>query len=239
MPTIVFSSSKGGAGKTTAAIVLACELARQGAAKGLRVAIVDADPNQHCAAWAAKDGKPQNIDIVPNATGETILEAIEAAQEKAAFVVVDLEGVASLTVVGALSRADLVIVPCQPSQNDAKEAAKTIKTIQYAARTANRGIPFAVLFSRMSAAIITKTARHLAAEFEAGGVDLFECSLIDREAFKSVFAFGGTVNTLEAANQREALSIQKAAENARVYAEEVKRRLKEQQQQPAAERGAV
>lgn len=238
MPTIVFSSSKGGAGKTTAAIVLACELARQGLAKDLRVAIVDADPNQHCAAWAAKDGKPQNIDIVPNATGETILEAIGAAQEKAAFVVVDLEGVASQTVVGALSCADLVIVPCQPSQNDAKEAAKTIKTIQYAARIARRGIPFAVLFSRMSAAIITKTARHLAAEFEAGGVDLFESSLIDREAFKSVFAFGGTVNTLEAANQREALSIQKAAENARGFAEEVKRKLLEQQQ-PAAERGAV
>lgn len=231
MSTIVFSSSKGGAGKTTAAIVLACEFARQGKAKGLRVAIIDADPNQHCTAWAAKDGKPQNIDVVPNATGETILDTIGQAQDTADFVIVDLEGVASQTVVGALSLADLVIVPCQPSQNDAKEAVKTIKTIQYAARVARRQIPFAVLFSRMSAAIITKTARELSDEFKSGDVDLFDCYLIDREAFKNIFAFGGDVNSLEATNQREAGSITKAAENARQFAEEVKNRLMKSQKE--------
>jgi MinD superfamily P-loop ATPase len=42
MPTIVFASPKGGAGKSTSAVVLATEIARQGAT----VAIVDADPNK-------------------------------------------------------------------------------------------------------------------------------------------------------------------------------------------------
>jgi len=52
VPVIVFASSKGGAGKTTACVVLACELARQGQAKNIGVSLIDADPNQHGAAWA-------------------------------------------------------------------------------------------------------------------------------------------------------------------------------------------
>lgn len=68
MPTIVFASSKGGAGKTTAAIVLTSELARQGAA----VTLIDADPNQHSAKWALKEGCPANISLVQNSTEESI-----------------------------------------------------------------------------------------------------------------------------------------------------------------------
>jgi len=226
MPVIVFASSKGGAGKTTATIILACELARQAKEKGLSIALIDADPNQHSAAWAHKEGKPDNIHLFENVTSESILEAIEEAQSKTAFVLVDLEGVASSAVIGAMSRADLVIVPCQASQNDAREAMKTIKTIKYSSQVSRRNIAYSVLFTRLSAAIITKTGKHLVADFDNSGIDLFTCSLIDREAFKSVFSFGGTVNELEANTKREQASVDKAAENARVFAAEVKRKLK-------------
>jgi len=40
MPTVVFLSLKGGGGKTTAAPLLASEIAR-----GVRVTVIDADPN--------------------------------------------------------------------------------------------------------------------------------------------------------------------------------------------------
>jgi chromosome partitioning protein len=43
MPVIAFCSPKGGAGKTTAATVLATELAERGAS----VTIIDADPNKN------------------------------------------------------------------------------------------------------------------------------------------------------------------------------------------------
>lgn len=237
MPVIVFASSKGGAGKTTAAIVLTCELARQAKEKGMNISLIDADPNQHSAAWAHKEGKPDNIWLFENVTSESILEAIEEAQNKAEFVVVDLEGVASSAVIGAISRADLVVVPCQPSQNDAREAIKTIKTIKYSAKISGRNIAYSVLFSRLSAAIVTKTGKHLVAEFEGAGIDIFKCSLIDREAFKSVFSFGGIVNELEANTKREQASIDKAAENARLFAAEVKLKLKtgiEERQRSAA-----
>ena len=42
MPVIVFATPKGGAGKTTSALLLASELA----ARGATVAIIDADPEK-------------------------------------------------------------------------------------------------------------------------------------------------------------------------------------------------
>ena len=47
MPTIVFVSPKGGAGKTTSALVLAEQLARSA-----DVTVIDADPNRPIENWA-------------------------------------------------------------------------------------------------------------------------------------------------------------------------------------------
>jgi len=226
MSVIVFASSKGGAGKTTACVVLACELARQGIEKNIDISLIDADPNQHSAAWAKIDGKPKNIRLYENVTEENILDVIDQAQEQTPFVLVDLEGIASSAVVGAISRADLVIVPCQASQNDAREAVKTIKTIKYGEKISRRVIPFAVMFTRLSAAIHTKTSKHLTQSFDDAGIEILNCSLIDREAFKSIFSFGGSVNTLATNNKREQISLNKAAINSESYAEEIKRLLK-------------
>ena len=52
---------------------------------------------------------------------------------------------------------------------------------------------------------------------------MFECSLIDREAFRAIRSFGGTVNNLDS---KEVSGIEKAAQNAHAYAEEVKQKLK-------------
>ena len=52
MPTIVFASPKGGAGKSTSAVVLAAELALREA----DVVIIDADPNRPVSSWAKTIG---------------------------------------------------------------------------------------------------------------------------------------------------------------------------------------
>src|SRR6516225_1208282 len=126
MPTIVFASPKGGAGKSTSAVVLATELAGRGAA----VAIVDADPNKPVSRWATRPGKPESLTIVVDVSEDSILDQIDQAACQAAFVIVDLEGTASLMVGYAISRADLVIVPVQGSHLDATEAAKAIKLVR-------------------------------------------------------------------------------------------------------------
>jgi chromosome partitioning protein len=119
MPTIVFASPKGGAGKSTSAVVLATELAGQGAS----VTIIDADPNKPVSRWAKRPGKPDSLAVIDEVGENTILDQIDQAATRTAFVVVDLEGTRSLMVGYAISRADLVIIPTQGSLLDATEAA--------------------------------------------------------------------------------------------------------------------
>ena len=137
MPTIVFASPKGGAGKSTSA---ATELAGQGA----MVAIVDADPNKPVSRWANRPGKPTSLTVVADVTGDAILDQIDQASLKTAFVVVDLEGTASLMVGYAISRADLVVIPTQGSLLDATEAVKAIRLVRNMEKTAGKTIPTAV-----------------------------------------------------------------------------------------------
>lgn len=224
MPTIVMASSKGGAGKTTAAILLASELARQGEEKGIGVTLIDVDPNQHSAKWANKEGRPSNLQLIEKADEENIIEHIEKAEEETPFVVVDLEGTASMAVASAISRADLVITLCQGSQDDADEAVKTIKLIKRQSKVLRREIAFSVLFTRTSAAITPRTLKYILQEFEAAGIDIFKTSLIERDAFRAVRSFGGIVNNL---SPKDVSGIEKAAQNAKAFASEVKSKLKE------------
>ena len=74
MPTIVFSSPKGGSSKTTSALILATELAGQGAT----VTVIDADPNRPIARWSKRTTKPpKGIRVVEGVTENTIIDVIE------------------------------------------------------------------------------------------------------------------------------------------------------------------
>jgi len=89
-----------------------------------------------------------------------------------------------------------------------------------------REIPFSIIFTRLSAAIITKTAKHLSLEFERLNIDTFSTALIEREAFRSIFSFGGSISTLESKNNKSKESINKTALNAKAFSDEVKSKLK-------------
>jgi chromosome partitioning protein len=189
MPVITLSSPKGGAGKTTAATILATELAE----RGVSVTVIDADPNKNVVDWAKLPGKPETLSVIGDVTEETIVDVIEEAASKAAFVVVDLEGTASLMVSYAISMSDFVIIPVQGSQLDAKQAARQIKLIASQERISGRSIPFAVLLTRVSPAIQPKTQRHIEDRFRELAVPVLKTRLYDREAFRAIFSFGGSV----------------------------------------------
>ena len=74
MPVIAFANPKGGAGKTTSALLLATELANKGAA----VTVIDADPERWISQWGKLPGKPDNITIVSDVAEDTVVDAIEA-----------------------------------------------------------------------------------------------------------------------------------------------------------------
>lgn len=221
MPTIAFISPKGGVGKTTAATLLSTELARKA-----RVIVIDADPNRPVAAWAKLAGKPDNLTVISDVTQDTIMEQIEEASKEADFVVVDCEGTASLTVAYAIGQADLVVVPSGGSQLDAKQASRALKLVSDQEKTARRKIPHAVVFTRTSPAIRPRTLAHIESEMAARGVRIFNEQLHERESFRAMFSFGGT---LEGLDPTKVPSVDKAIANARGFAKEVLAMLKEAQ----------
>ena len=214
MPTIIFASPKGGAGKSTSAVLLATELALKGAA----VTIIDADPNKPVSEWAGREGRPENLTVVADISEKTIIDEIETAAQKTPFVVVDLEGTASMMVAYAISRADLVIIPLQGSQLDAKEATKAMKLIRQQERAFSKTIPYAMLFTRTSSAIRPRTLQHIQQEFQKHGIRCFQVQIHEREAYRALFSFGGT---LESLSPQMVSNLDLAIVNARAFAGEV------------------
>jgi chromosome partitioning protein len=214
MPTIAFASSKGGAGKSTAAVLLATELAGRDAS----VSIIDADPNQPVSRWSRKPGRPDKLTIISSVTEETLIDAIDAAARKTAFVVVDLEGTASLMVAQAMSRADLVVIPTKGSELDAIEAVKVIKFIGRQEKAYNKAIPFAVLFTQTNPAVRPRTLKSLEQDMLQQGIPLFRTALYERDAFRAIFSFGGTLSGL---NPNAVGGVPAALNNARQFTAEI------------------
>jgi chromosome partitioning protein len=219
MPVISFANPKGGAGKTTSALLLAGELA----GKGARVAIIDADPERWISQWGRLPGKPASIDIIADVSEDTIVDHIESAAKTAQFVIVDLEGTASLMVANAIGMSDLVIIPAQGASMDAKGAAKTIKLIRNQERLTRRTIPHSILLTRTSAAIASRALRNVRDQLDKAGIDVFSTSVVERAAFRDIFDFGGVLADLSDA---QVSNIDKARENARAFAGEVIAKLK-------------
>lgn len=226
MPTIVLVSPKGGAGKTTSALVLAEQLAR-----AADVTVLDADPNRPIASWAKGGNMPARMHVVDDADEENIIERIEEAAARTPFVIVDLEGTASKIVLMAVSQADLVIVPTQGSQLDAEQAGRAFRVIQQQEKMSRRRVPYSVLLTRTNSAIRTRTLAHIEKGLIAAGIPVFDTELNEREAFRSMFSFRQPLASLSSS---EVANVDKAIDNAERFAQEVIATLRGTQQSKEA-----
>lgn len=214
MPTIVFANPKGGAGKSTSAVILATQIARAGGS----VTILDADRNKPIVYWSKLKTIPPRITIEQATSENTILDEIDAAARKTAFVLVDLEGTASMMVGLAISQADLVIVPVQGSMLDAKQGVNAVGLIKQQARATRRDIPYRVLWTRTNPAIKAREFRAIERELADNSIPCLKTQLHERAAFKSLFSYGGVLEDL---NPSEVSNLEQAIRNAREYAAEV------------------
>lgn len=219
MPVIAFANPKGGAGKTTTALLLATELA----AKGAEITVVDADPERWISQWARLPGKPDNIIIISDVTEDTVVDVIEVAAQKSQFVIVDLEGTASLMVSNAIGMADLVVIPIQGSSMDAKGGAKTIRLIRNQEKMSRRKIAHAVALTRTGAAVTSRALRNVTEQLQAGGIDIFATPIVERAAFRDLFDYGGTLSDLSSS---QVSNLDRAIQNAREFTGEVISKLR-------------
>lgn len=234
MTTIVFASSKGGVGKSTSALILATTLAAQSS-----VALIDADPNKPLKRWAARGwaggrgGVVNNLKVISGVgevgdeplTKSNIMRTIREAAAQHQFVIVDLEGTASSLSGYAIALADLVVAPLAASQIEVDEAERVLELIAEQEEVTGRTIPFRVLFTRTPGAIRTRGMADIQKAMDEAGLPSLTTHLHDREAFRVLFKFGGTLDNPELTTVVS--NVEKARLNARSYAQEVVNVLKE------------
>jgi chromosome partitioning protein len=183
---LTVASTKGGSGKTTIVMALAGSLA----AEGLRVAVVDADPNRAYASWAdgAYEGPP--VAVRAEADEARLAEVIDDLAPAADLVLVDTAGFGNRAALLAVAAADAVLVPCTPSRADVEQAANTLRLVDSASRAARRPIPARVVPSRLKHA--TAVARHVVSELGEAELPRTAAGIGDRVAFAEM-TFSGRV----------------------------------------------
>lgn len=195
VPTISFIQPKGGSGKSTSALLLATELAKQ-----TDVAVIDADPNTPIAKWAERGGSMENLTVHTADQRNSLMDAIEEIQTQSSILIIDTEGVADLRAAQAISMSDFVVVPSQGTALDQDNAANAIRLIKEQEKVSRRQIPHAVLFTRVSAAIRSRGMKAAEQQLEKSGIPTFNTRIIEREAFKAMFAFNKPLGALNSRN---------------------------------------
>lgn len=192
MPVISFIQPKGGAGKSTAALVFATTLAAK-----VPVTIIDADERAPLYKWAQRGSAHPNIKCISHTDEKSLLDVIDDAARASKFVIVDTEGTANLGAAYAVGASDLVVIPSQGTPLDHDNAAEAIQLIKRQERQSRRSIPHVVLFTRTSATIETREMKAIRAQLEEAGVDVLECQLFQRAAFQAMFSYSATLNQLD------------------------------------------
>lgn len=212
MSVISFASSKGGAGKTTSAIILGTTLA-----KSYRVALIDADPAGRLKSWASKGELPPRLSVHTSEGERHIHEEIDFACKQADFVILDLEGAATRLNAFCMGESDLVIIPMGDEQPDAEGAIETLTQLSLEARNMRREIPVRILFAKTKAAVKSRLAKSLNEQVREK-IGSFSVELNERTAFSSLHHYGGALYSLDPV---EVGGLAKAIANAELFAEEV------------------
>ncbi|MFN7011972.1 MAG: AAA family ATPase [Allorhizobium sp.] len=214
MPVITFANTKGGAGKTTAVLLLATELERM----GFNVTVLDADPQFWITRWRENSGDKTKIKVVPYVTLASLEKHIQESRRDADYVLLDLPGARTPLLAKAIGYSNHVLIPIQGCSMDAQGGAHVIELMQYLADKGNIHIPFSVVLTRVNSMVTTRALQTVKALLAERGVNVLGTPIIERSAFRDVFDFGGTLHTLAAGRVS---NLEKARENARAFAEEV------------------
>ncbi|MDT8278141.1 AAA family ATPase [Roseomonas mucosa] len=143
---LVSGGIKGGIGKST----LAANLAVLAARAGKEVLLVDADPQETTATWAAARGE-QSGELAPVTTvtivGKQIREELKRLANKYDVVIVDAGARDTSTQRAALSVASMVLLPFPPRGPDLWTLDAVAQTISDV-RTINEGLRAAAFVNR-------------------------------------------------------------------------------------------
>lgn len=180
---IAVAQQKGGAGKSTVAASLAVGLATL----GLRVAVLDTDPQATLSRWwALRQAQPRALPLDFEApSGWRVTGAIDRLRRDHDAVLIDTAPHAETDSRVAIRVAGLVIVPMQPSGPDLWASEATLKLAEAEKR------PARILLNRVPAT--GRLKQQIVGELGSRGLTLLGPGLGNRSAFTTAFMQGLTV----------------------------------------------
>lgn len=189
---IALLNQKGGVGKTT----LSVNLARAFQLRGLRVLIVDTDPQGSAQDWC-QAGHHHGLDmpVVVGVERPTLEKSIP--QLKNAFDIIIIDGAAKLQdiTVSALKTADIVLIPVQPTALDIWATDDLVELVK-ARQSVTEGKPKAAFLvnRQITGTRLAGDADEALSHFE---IPIFKGRTTQRVIYAECIASGSTVLDLE------------------------------------------
>jgi chromosome partitioning protein len=141
---IVSGNLKGGTGKTTIAVNLACALGLHGHS----VALLDVDPQGTACDWAKRGGLPLRAEATPPSgvpgRGRWLQRAVEL-RGTTDIVLLDMPPSSAPVLAAVLMVADLLVIPITPSAVDVPPTAEVLRLVREAREARRDRRPAALL----------------------------------------------------------------------------------------------
>lgn len=214
MAVITFANTKGGAGKTTAALLLTTELLH----RNYRVCVIDADPQRWFSKWYEGAALMPRLSVETYVSAPTLQKIVHERRSQWDFVIVDLPGIQSPLLASAVGLSDHVLIPIQGSSMDAQGGAQVLDLLRYLDRKAGIRIPHSVVLSRVNPAITTRSMQAVQRLLHEQQISVLDTPIAERAAFREMFDLNRPLRKLESAQTGGG---EKAIANAQAFVNDV------------------
>ena len=182
---VSFASSKGGVGKSTTCAAIGARLAQ----RGEQVLVIDLDQNRTLERWGRKANIPGLMVRAIERDNFTTVFCETVTSDDVDHILIDLAGAREATVLKAIARSDLVVIPAQASEPDLREALVVVSDIRDVAEEKGCPIPYRLLLTKMPS-LRTRVTDFAYQELARHGLPIFRTVMVERVAYKEMFLTG-------------------------------------------------